>query len=483
MTLNKFTFESENLVVDWISFNAKGLTDPEPIAKYLLGFGFNSFQLNKQEGLPRMEILFKHPKNTFNVIFSRPIEYWNGIVISFSGQNATYFYQLIQQKSIDFSFFPPIQLGRLDLHYFRKAKLTDDISVNDFFESCYRKISQKKRRQISVQGPIFTIGNRKSSHYFRIYQKKDGLEFELEIKKTPLKFFQDLLFSGQIQQFESESSYYFLKSFANIFPISYCFMDWLAVSLRPKISHSNLVNPLISEYIQVDNVISVVDKKHLFLLLQLLSFLQSLDAYQEEEFIRDQSYFILTFPVQEFLKFIYSDTEVYNHYQLTKTIQFLKALQTIEPLVTYFSDTCFRSVVAFPYLSVEKQAKYWNVTIAIAKELYFYQYPFRFPNFFVKYRNKYDFEVKLEIIKVFSIDNTEKIFQTETFLKQFRVPNKCRSDIKKIILDLISELQMLDIIESNYQVLSNGLYHQVNQLTLTNISKSFIFYEKLILDI
>ena len=47
---------------------------------------------------------------------------------------------------------------------------------------------------------------------------------------------------------------------------------------------------------------------------------------------------------------------------------------------------------------------------------------------------------------------------------------------------------MLDIIESNYQVLSNGLYHQVNQLTLTHISKSFnfnkimfikkIFYEK-----
>jgi hypothetical protein len=51
-------------------------------------------------------------------------------------------------------------------------------------------------------------------------KKKDWLEFELEIKKTPLKFFQDLLFSGQIQQFESESSYYFLKSFANIFSIS-----------------------------------------------------------------------------------------------------------------------------------------------------------------------------------------------------------------------------------------------------------------------
>ena len=166
-----------------------------------------------------------------------------------------------------------------------------------------------------------------------------------------------------------------------------------------------------------------------------------------------------------------------------KNDPYLKGLQTIEPLVTYFSDTSFRSVAAFPYLLVEKQDKYWNVTLAIAKELYFYQYPFQFPNFFVKYQNKYYFEVKLEIIRVFSTDNIEKIFHTETFLKQFRVPNKCRSDIKKIILELISELQILDVIESDYKILSNGFYHQVNHLTLNNISKSFIFYEKLILDI
>lgn len=100
-----------------------------------------------------------------------------------------------------------------------------------------------------------------------------------------------------------------------------------------------------------------------------------------------------------------------------------------------------------------------------------------------KYRKKYDFEIKLEILKVFSIPNIEKEFETETFLKQFRVPNKCRSDIKKIILHLVSELQMVDLIESNYKVLANGVYYQVNQLTLTNIFKSFIFYEKLTLDI
>lgn len=183
-------------------------------------------QLNLfQEGPTRTEILCNHLKNIFKVIFSRLIEYWNGTVISFFVENATYFYKLIQQKSINFSVFPSIHLGRLDLHYFRKAKPTDDISLNDFFESCSQKISQKKRRQISVQGPIFTIRNRKSSNYFRVYQKNNGLEFELEIKKTPLKSFQELLFSWQIQQFKAERSHYFFKSFANIFPISYCLMD------------------------------------------------------------------------------------------------------------------------------------------------------------------------------------------------------------------------------------------------------------------
>ena len=266
-------------------------------------------QLNLfQEGPTRTEILCNHLKNIFKVIFSRLIEYWNETVISFFVENATYFYKLIQQKSINFSVFPSIHLGRLDLHYFRKAKPTDDISLNDFFKSCFQKISQKKRRQISVQGPIFTIRNRKSSNYFRVYQKNNGLEFELEIKKTPLKSFQELLFSWQIQQFKAERSHYFFKSFANIFPISYCLMDWLAATLRPKITHSNLVNPLRSEYIQLDNLMSVAEKKHFFLLLQLLFFLQSLNA--SEEFIRDQSYFVITCRVQEFLKFIYSDTEV-----------------------------------------------------------------------------------------------------------------------------------------------------------------------------
>jgi hypothetical protein len=38
--MSKLNFKDENLVVDWISFNAKDLTDLEPIAEHLLGFRF-----------------------------------------------------------------------------------------------------------------------------------------------------------------------------------------------------------------------------------------------------------------------------------------------------------------------------------------------------------------------------------------------------------------------------------------------------------
>ena len=86
MTPNNLSFKSENLVVDWISFNAKGLIDPQPIAKYLLQFGFNSFQLNSfQEGLTRKEILCNHPKNK-HVILPKFIFYgffyYNWIIVS-----------------------------------------------------------------------------------------------------------------------------------------------------------------------------------------------------------------------------------------------------------------------------------------------------------------------------------------------------------------------------------------------------------------
>jgi len=46
MTQNKLSFDSENLVVDWISFKFQDLEDSTKtkIANYLFKIGFNSYQ-------------------------------------------------------------------------------------------------------------------------------------------------------------------------------------------------------------------------------------------------------------------------------------------------------------------------------------------------------------------------------------------------------------------------------------------------------
>jgi len=69
MNQNKSTFESENLVVDWIGFNIQGLLDRKQvkqIAKYLFqNFGFNSTLALGSDG--KEEILFKDSKNKYQV--------------------------------------------------------------------------------------------------------------------------------------------------------------------------------------------------------------------------------------------------------------------------------------------------------------------------------------------------------------------------------------------------------------------------------
>jgi hypothetical protein len=46
------------------------------------------------------------------------------------------------------------------------------------------------------------IGSRKSPNFYPIYNKNNGLEFELELKFEVLISFQQLLFSNGIDKFE-----------------------------------------------------------------------------------------------------------------------------------------------------------------------------------------------------------------------------------------------------------------------------------------
>ena len=46
--------------------------------------------------------------------------------------------------------------------------------------------------------------------------------------------------------------------------------------------------------------------------------------------------------------------------------------------------------------------------MAIGEEFYFYHYPFFFPDSFLIYKNKYDLEIKLQLIESFSQGKLEK---------------------------------------------------------------------------
>ena len=155
MKQNKLSFESERLVVDYLSFNITGYKDPGPIANYLSdSFGFNSVVKETFQGKSE-DLIFKIT-NGYKVSFIKSTynpesnSHWTGLIVGFSGENGEYFYSLVQKKLIDWSIFDLscTNIGRLDLYYFRKSKSTDqDDLLELFIENSYEKVNAKSKRK------------------------------------------------------------------------------------------------------------------------------------------------------------------------------------------------------------------------------------------------------------------------------------------------------------------------------------------------
>lgn len=103
MTLNKYSFKSENLVVDYITFKFQYLDNLQQtiVTKYLLKLGFNSYQQSGKLAQPIKESLRFSSKNQFEVSFVTDNAYWQGTLLNFPGLNANHFYTLVKSKSID----------------------------------------------------------------------------------------------------------------------------------------------------------------------------------------------------------------------------------------------------------------------------------------------------------------------------------------------------------------------------------------------
>ena len=97
--MNVITLDSENLVVDWLSFNLKGLMDPKIIARRLLNH-FTPHVLI--DDVP--SIGFHGLKKNYKVSicqYTGSKGYWIGTKTIFSGKNAVYFYKLVKIQRFD----------------------------------------------------------------------------------------------------------------------------------------------------------------------------------------------------------------------------------------------------------------------------------------------------------------------------------------------------------------------------------------------
>ena len=169
MNPDKLTFESEKLVVDWISFKFQYLDNNTmmQIANYLFKLGFNSYQESDKLAQPIKESILVSPKNKFEALFVIEGPYWQGTTLQFSESNAFVFYTFVQKKLIHWTIFSSAILSRFDLYYSRNNKREDKISTREFLENSQRELNQRGRNltlEKNSKGFILGIGSRRSNN-------------------------------------------------------------------------------------------------------------------------------------------------------------------------------------------------------------------------------------------------------------------------------------------------------------------------------
>jgi len=495
MNQNQFSFESENLQVDYFTFNIQGTPDFDlvnRIAKYLFQhFDFNSIISNCSKNKKH---LFFSDKNRYQVefaVYQRAPElnsFWDGTQVRFSGKNAIRFYSLIQQQKINWDIFKTknkkFTLNRVDLCY---SKNKEDIDTNQSFESflngCHEKILQNTRTKYiqydrNEKGFILKIGSRRSPNYYRVYENNQQIRFELEMKSSRVQSVQDFLFNHQIPEFEQILTKHFYHHSNKILVLDQVYTDWLIKYFRRKEKQdAGFLLPFFKQ-----NSLSVSDTKKVFGLLQFLSFIRTIPSQTFETImIQHQTYYGITFPLKDFAKFLGEEEKYKNYgdrYRRKKYIQFFTNLQHIKPLITAFSDQKFQSSVALPTLSIDKINFDWVVQISIAKELYLYDYPFILATSLIIYKNTYELQIKYKILQNFSVNDLKKTLDVQILLNSFNASQKRHADNK---IEIIRQLNQLPI-QKQYELhLKNGKTKIVDKLTPLLIGKTQImhFYETL----
>ena len=357
------------------------------------------------------------------------------------------------------------------MYYDRKLKKSDEIeNFDSFAKRCCEQIKKTDKRKLAIfEKGVLRVGKRGSGNYFRLSQRENGKEirFELELAAAVVKQFQFYLFSNQFEKLEELLCIHFYKQALTSFVKDSVYTDWLRENFRNIRSSQTYENYLITTYLRNIPLETLEKQKFLYQLLQLLSYIQTLKS--SVNWISDENYRILSFRVSEFLEFL--GKKKTNYYQIRKVVDFLKSLQVLEN----FSTESFRSILIFPYLEVRKE-KSWQVKLAIAEKVYFYRYPFYFPEKFLPYDNVYDFRAKIFFLLSFSTTELEKEFRIQEVLDRQKMIR-----VRKSILIIFQDAQDLKVIEPRFTVLlKTNETKEVEKLTSNLLVKAkSVFYTEI----
>lgn len=483
MKENKLSFASENLVVDFLRFNLQFTHKDkiQEVAEYLS----NEYFCNS---------VFIHQKKTYSLIqkdtfccnakfLTSHTKHWIGTRLEFEGGHASKFYQMIKKKPLHWKrmHFDNTNLGRIDLYYDRKFKESDRVEDFQAFLTDAADIisSHSPSLVVDLKPESLRIGHRKTSpNFLRIYKKSNGkfIRFELEMKLSTARNFQFFLFAGQFETLEYKLIQHYYSYIITKFHIQRsCYTDWMLHNFRNirvlEIPKNSLVTTYQINTLDLNTRLTdqefIYDEEFIYKLFQLFSYIRQLDY--SFAFIVDQQYRIVSFKLTDFLQFIGANK---NHYQLQKLGKFLKYLQTLPPMMTTISNLCFQNVNIFPYLKLFKK-KSWYVQLAIAEELYFYKFPFYFPEPFLNYHNKYQFQVQFTFLLVFSVREIDKVFHVQQFLDQFSISNSNLRKLRSHLLQTFLLAQDFKLIENQFVlVLKTNKRKTVTQLTTNLISRT-----------
>ena len=456
-------FDSENLKVDWISFNLEGFKDPEMLARRFWKHFTPHVLIDDVPSIGFHGLKKKYKVSIRQYTGSKG--YWVGTQIIFSGKNASYFYKLIQTQRFDWGLLKfgqhTLSLGRIDLCFSRPNDLNHTSKSFDGFlvDSRSQIQNHTNTRHIKLQdfadGKLLKVNRRNNSVHYRVYQKDQNVRFEIELKHRQTKLVQDYLFQNQLDVFEEQLVIEYFQYSKRVLCLDYIYTDWI-VDFQRRHQRNPTSRSLVTSYLENQIIKNQEEEERFFHLLQFLSFIKSLELNPgkncKKHRIKKQNYYSLKFPLSQFVKF--TGIRISNHSERKKLIFYFYQLQKLDPIVKVFSTRAFRSYVCFPYVECENLlGNSWSIEILAAEELFYFPYPFQLPKSFLISTYKNDLRLKVRLIKSLAVSEREKTLNLEEFFNRINLPNNQLIQIKKSLIQLLSKLVENKIIQNEVKII------------------------------